>query len=131
MDSQHKNRSNYFGKAFFAILFFLLVYASSVNINHSDSCNSPYKFASELKTNATAVIVEAEQFHFQNGLLPTIINKANFKLYNYEGLKLIWDNKTIHQQLIFLQRDDFLISPGILQRLLRQYHCKDADDFLI
>lgn len=131
MDLQHENRFNYFGRAVFAFLFFLLVYASSAYLNKSDGRDSSCKFISELKSNTATIKVEVQQFYFSNSPFHSVIDKSNFKLFNYGGLKLISDNKTIKQEIIFHQRDVFLIPPIILQRFYRQYHSKDTDDFLI
>jgi len=121
-----ENRFNYFGSAVFAFLFFLLVYAVSGNLGKPAGIESPYKLASELYSNATAVVVEIQEIQSLNILIP-LVDKSNFKSFD-EGMHLVADNNAAHQQIIFLRTAGLLIKHVILQRLSRQYHSIDTDD---
>ena len=123
---RQENRFNYFGSAVFAFLFFLLVFAFSGNLGKPATVESPYKFASELYSNATAVVVEIQEIHTLNVLIP-IVDKSNFKSFD-EGLHLAADNNAAHQRIIFLRSAGLKIKPVILHRLFRQYHFVDTDD---
>jgi len=120
------NRFNYLGSAVFAFLFFLLIYGFSGNLGKTAVFESPYKFAFELQSHTTAIVVEIQEVHFSNHFI-TIIDKSNFKLFN-EGSDLISYNTINHQLFRFLQQTELLIKPVINQRFYNQYHYIDADD---
>lgn len=123
---QKENKINYFGSAVFAFLFFLLIYAFSGNLGKHAAIESPYKFASELESNATAVIVEVQEVHFFNILIP-LVDKSNFKLFGGE-MNVVADNNFMQQRIVFLQAAVLRIKPVFLHLFYRQFHSIDTDD---
>ena len=126
MFKQKDDWGHYLGSAVFVFLFFLFLHAFAQNVEKKVNVDFPYKFASELQSNAAAVIVDEQQVHFRDNPVHSV-DKSNFKLL-HQGCKLISANATFHSRLRFLHQAEILIKPVILHRFFRQYHSIDTDD---
>lgn len=126
MFKQKEDWVHYLGNAVFVILFFLFLHAFAQNVEKKVNVDFPYTFASEIQSNAAAVIVDEQQVHFRDNPVSSS-DKSNFKLL-HQGCELILANAAFHYRFRVLQQAGISIKPVILHRFFRQYHSIDTDD---
>lgn len=127
MISRKEDLSQYFERAVFIVLFFLLISAFSdksatLSGNASNSKSISY---SELLSQVSA-LNNAQQFPCQKTLIPFIEN-AHLILLN-DCHKIIAANRAIDHKILFLQKDEALIKPVIHRRFYFQFHSIDIDE---
>ena len=125
MISQRNDKFNYVGSAVFLLLFCIFAFAFTGNLRQHAIIESPYKFASELQSNSAALLVENQDIHFLNNHI-SLTEKSNINHF-CERFKIVADDNSALQQIIFLRLAGLRIKPVILQRCYMQFHFIDTD----
>lgn len=125
MITQKDNSDNILGSSIFIVLFFFFICAFSHNPDPPIGQANKIKLISELSSQLTA-LNDAQELPILKTAIH-LIYKTNYNLFG-DGCKIVAENRTIHHQILFLQKAELLIKTIVLQRFYCQYHSIDTDD---
>ncbi len=120
-----EHRNNVIWSAFFTILFFLFTCAFAPNPVSNTERAIQYQSLADLHSQVTA-INDAQQFSYRPNIKPVFID-PDFKPFN-EVSKIVADNRSVLQRIVFLQKAGLSIKPVLAHRLFYRYHSIDTDD---
>lgn len=107
------------------VLFFVFVCAFTKNSERSVFKAHQYELAYEVHSNISA-LNDFQQFYNLRKPI-TFVDNLNLTFFK-EHLKILVDNRTIHQELLSLQTKELLIKPVFLTRFYFLNHYPDTGE---
>lgn len=120
MINQKEDRTNFFGIALFLVLFFLIVSSrTDTNVKHSND-SLKFELISEFHSSPlSADIVTVINLPLFHKSWVTTQDKLDFR-HDEGTLKICSDNRKVNQQMLSLQKDEFVTKNIVFYRFY--YH---------
>ena len=128
MENRKEDIGNYFGRALFIMLFFLLIAAFSDRSVKQSNDPVQYEFVAESITNsAQAVSPDAVQLPLFYKEWISFVDKMSIHFFN-ENFKITADNKNIAQRLNILHQTELVIKPLTICRFYTHHFPIEAEE---